>query len=347
MPEEMQKSETVGARLKRLIQAKKLDKLSYREWRERLQKHGQPPSEATISRDLRWDTQKIPIQRLELWAKAIGIPIKQLVNREELADQMRQPKPPKQEVVQAAKYWAFCPYKHCPTGSWAVWKQTGEPAKFRDYGWFNAEEEGRFCRKCGTELVKGCRTQSCKQRIENRGDLYCGKCGKRFAETAVIAPQELWNRAVDDDWKHYTSEQQAELLENTLLRLHTDFNPPVGVTEKLAKCLEHCVLSTKRRLRPDGMIREHLKSLHMLESVVRRLNEMVPPLMSAVRVSNPAYFATPDREPDGNEEWHKAWQENLRKSGQGSDGQGDVIEPSEAGDVAVQVPPPEEPDIPF
>src|SRR5215469_18139805 len=99
MPDEMQKTEALGARLNRLIQAKKLNELSCRQWRERLQKHGQAHSEATISRDLRWDTQKIPIQRLELWAKAIGVPLKQLVDKKDLADQMRQPKPPSQEVV--------------------------------------------------------------------------------------------------------------------------------------------------------------------------------------------------------------------------------------------------------
>lgn len=132
MPEEMQKSETVGARLKRIIQAKKLNELSCREWGQRLQAYGHAPSEATISRDLRWDTQKIPMQRLGQWAKVLDVPLKQLVNKQELDDQIRQPKPPSQEVVQSAKYWAFCPYRHCPSASWAVWKHTGEPAKFRD-----------------------------------------------------------------------------------------------------------------------------------------------------------------------------------------------------------------------
>jgi len=360
MPEEMQKPETVGARLKRLIQTKKLEELSYRQWRERLQKHGQAPSQSTISRDLQWDTQKIPPQRLELYAKVIGVSVKQLVSREELERQMLQPKLPSQNLVQSAKYWAFCPYKHCSTASWAIWKKTGDLAKFRDYGWFNAEEEGRYCGKCGTGLVRECRTPDCrKKKIEHRGDLYCGTCGKQYAESAVVAPHELYLRAMCDDWTHYKRDEQVELLKHALWRLqHKDFaDPPLDLTADLAECLENAVSMADRRLRADGsapkMLDEELSNFATLERVFQKLQNIVPPLASAVEASNQKFFADRER-------WRAEWarrresgpdleeRKRRREREQEKIAQG-VIEPSEAENIAeaVQVPPPDEPEIPF
>jgi hypothetical protein len=354
MPEETQKQQPVGARLKQLITGKNLGNLTCREWRQRLQKFGKAPSQATISRDLQWDNEEIPVHRAAMWAKAIGVPLNRLVDKKELNSQMHQPTPPDEKVVQSVKYWAFCPYKHCSTASWAIWKKTGELAKFRDYGWFNADEEGHYCRRCGTELVKECRTPSCeKRRIENRGDLYCGKCGKRFAETAVIAPQELYLRAMCDDWTHYKREEHVALLKQTLWRLqHKDFaDPPLDLTADLAECLEHAVHMADKKIRADGsapkMLDEELNTFVKLERVSQKLQNIVPPLVVAVKTSNQEFFEEREkwrRESGPDLEDRKRWQEiEEAKIAQG------LIEPSEAENIAeaVQVPPPDEPEIPF
>jgi hypothetical protein len=352
MPEEMQKAEAVGARLRQLIQAKKLEEYSCRQWRERLQKFGEAPSEATISRDLRWDTQKIPIQRLQLWAKAIGVPVKQLVSAEQLARQMLQPKQLSEKIVQSVKYWAFCPHRHCPSAGWAIWKQTGAPAEFRDYGWFNAEEEGRYCRRCGTELVKECRTSSCKKKkIENRGDLYCGTCGKGFAENLILAPYELWNRAINDDWKYYTRKQQFDLLSMTLEQLKkSDVDSPLDLTADVAKWLEYQVQWLEEKLHSNGLAAslEDLWYLVKLEIGIQKLHDTMLPLMSAVRASNKEYFVELDSAALKalQKEGHEKWERECQKKEQEKIAQG-MIEPSVPGDASVEVPPPKEREIPF
>jgi hypothetical protein len=345
-PEQVQ-SEPVHTRLRRLIASKKVE-FNNRQWREELQKHGVDVSIATISRDLTGQTPDIPKARLDAYAKILRVPFKYLATEEDLRAQIRQPNPPSQDGELSVKYWAFCPYKCCPTARWAVWKQTGEPAKFHDHGWFNAEEEGRYCRRCGTELVKECRTCK-KQKIEHRGDLYCGTCGERFAETTIIAPHELWKRTMEDR-KHYTQEQQLELLRMALWRLQdSQFDTPLDLMDDLASCvagqlvLLQAKLQNRSALKMQNTDLRHLKNLH---DTVECLRDTMTDLMSAVRASNKEFFTELEMRshPDAKEARLEAWREHQRQKEQEKIAQG-MIEPSEAGDAVVEFRPPEEHDI--
>ena len=175
-------------------------------------------------------------------------------------------------------------------------------------------------------------------------------------------------------WKHYTREQQLELLQDALGRLQLDFDVPLALTAKLADCLGSCVRTAEKiplaltakladclgscvrtvekKLRPEGSAPtieytdvRHLKNLRR---IVQDLTDVVPPLVGAIEVSNPEYFVEPD--PEAKEQARKSrverlaverMREELKKIGQG------MFEPSETGDAVVEVPPPEEPDIPF
>jgi transcriptional regulator with XRE-family HTH domain len=122
-------------------------------------------SQATISR-VEKQEQTANIKTLAKIARALGVGLSELVPAESLNS----------DGDDADSFYAFCENPLCarnklklengnPSVFWESWQQ------YRNAAW----SEANFCRTCGTELMKECR--SCNKRFLEKGGRFCTRCG--------------------------------------------------------------------------------------------------------------------------------------------------------------------------
>ncbi|MGD2252764.1 MAG: helix-turn-helix domain-containing protein [Anaerolineales bacterium] len=141
-------------------------------------------SQATISRFEKGESQP-SLQVLAKIARALNMDVREIIPQERL-DQIFGFEP-------LEKFYAFCPNPLCPRNEYGRDSEGTDYIRWRSGSTYSIDryQEVNFCPRCGTDLVKECK--SCGKLLELEASRYCISCGK-----------ELTNRPTKEEWKKIT-----------------------------------------------------------------------------------------------------------------------------------------------